>query len=209
MGHCAVLKQLMDARLHTDEWKRMESENSKLLHELWNYTGLEIPLSLANIWNPVDTIVAERTENLPQDSWVLDKYSALKELSDKTFLFKYFGGEKMGRLLGGKLLGIIIKDMLKKVRPAQFSHEASTEVLHIYSGHDTSILSLMSALNIHIQNAPSFAACVLIELYTAKNNESEIPVVEIQYRNETSLIDGSNKLYPLRVPNCGFSCPLD
>merc|ERR1712019_109747 len=56
---------------------------------------------------------------------------------------------------------------------------------------------------------PSFAACVLIELYTVKNNESEIPVVEIQYRNETSLIDGSNKLYPLGVPNCGFSCPLD
>ena len=72
--------------------------------------------------------------------------------------------------------------------------------MNIFSGHDTSLLSLSAGLDIEI-SLPVFASCIMIELYHTTGTGY---TVEIFYRN-----DSSGNLQPLKLKNCDFSCPLN
>ena len=78
----------------------------------------------------------------------------------------------------------------------------------IYSGHDTNVGHLLSALGVFNQVSPPFAACVLIELHWRA--EERDWVVRVYYRNESSLADAhetpADEPFLLDMPGSRFLC---
>lgn len=64
----------------------------------------------------------------------------------------------------GPLLGSIVKDMQMK-RDVNFK-----QTLHLYSGHDTTISSLLCTLGVYNSIAPPYSSSVIFELRLKENN---------------------------------------
>ena len=97
---------------------------------------------------------------------------------------------------------------------------SSQPVMNIYSGHDTSLLALASALNVEIER-PRFSSCIMLELHDNKQQQRQQQQqqqkqqqqqqkqqqqfhIEIYFRN-----NNTSQLKPLTVQGCTFKCPLD
>jgi len=143
------------------------------------------------------TYICEKAENLTSPAWLLSRLDELIDISTWLALHSYFAGDdEVGRLLGGSFLNLIINNMKQMSEGTK-----STDLfkMNMFSGHDSSILALATALDIDI-TYPTFAACIMIELYTDESNNY---YVEMQYRN-----DSIGTLYPLELKECQLSCPL-
>merc|ERR1712168_1062492 len=140
-----------------------------------------------------DAIIAEEAEHLQQPAWVNENRAKINSLGDLIYTYKYNKtNDELGRLLGGPLLGRITSDM------AQLQHHLTDDQmpykLNLYSGHDTSLLALAAGLDVHI-DSPTFASCILIELY---QTVGEGLVVEMCHRN-------SGTQTPVKLAQCEFS----
>merc|ERR1712023_489452 len=100
----------------------------------------------------------------------------------------------MGKLLGGSFIAKMISNM------KNFSNKNNakkTFKLNIFSGHDTSLLAVSAGLDIHI-DIPTFASCLLFELYESNSDL----IVRMFYRNGNN----GTSLIPLKLGQCGHTC---
>ena len=104
--------------------------------------------------------------------------------------------------------------------------------MNIFSGHDTSLLALSTALNVDI-GIPPFSACIMVELHaTSKNdsnNNNKNPRKTNQNSNNQKIMRSKNRsnstldynvqiyyrnthtnnVTPLKLPGCAAVCPLE
>jgi len=181
------------------QYKELERKKMEKHEDLPNYltTHSGMNVSFGNMFLFTDVYLCEKAENLTSPAWLLSRLDELIDISTWFALHSYFAGDdEVGRLLGGSFLNLIINNMKQMSEGTK-----STDLfkMNMFSGHDSSILALATALDIDI-TYPTFAACIMIELYTDESNNY---YVEMQYRN-----DSSGTLYPLELKECQFSCPL-
>ncbi|XP_065670526.1 lysosomal acid phosphatase isoform X4 [Hydra vulgaris] len=192
---CPRLRELLTAQKKKVDYIKKEKENKMLLSLLSNYTGMTV--NFKELWVVYDVLKCDIAQGFAFDSWLTPSlYDQIIKLGDWTFLNKFQGDEEFSRLVGGVLLYEIVSHMEKF---AINRHYKDLYKMNIYSGHDTTILSLMAALNVDL-SVPPFAASIMIELYQDVNNSL---FVEIEYRNSTG-----NPFF-LKLHDCDISCPLD
>jgi hypothetical protein len=191
---CPRYDQLKQEAFDSPEVKKEEEENKEFYEMVTAKTGVNKE-TLEDIWEVVDTLVCERAHNLTWNDWVTPavwaKLDAMLTMSFDTL----FATPEMSKLKGGPLLKQIISNLDSGSLPG-----AQLPKFYMYSAHDVTVASLLSALNVYNSHQPIYRALVIIELHEV-NNVSE---VQILYKNETD-----REPYTLIVPGCDSSCSLD
>uniref|UniRef100_A0A2K5DU56 acid phosphatase n=1 Tax=Aotus nancymaae TaxID=37293 RepID=A0A2K5DU56_AOTNA len=153
---------------------------------------------LFGIWSKVyDPLYCESVHNFTLPSWATkDTMTKLKELSELSLLSLYgiHKQKEKSRLQGGVLVNEILNHMKRATEMPNYKK------LIMYSAHDTTVSGLQMALDIYNGLLPPYASCHLMELYFEKGEY----FVEMYYRNETQ-----HEPYPLILPGCSPSCPLE
>ncbi|XP_075861477.1 prostatic acid phosphatase isoform X2 [Microcebus murinus] len=135
--------------------------------------------------------------NFTLPTWATeDTITKLRELSELSLLSLYgiHKQKEKSRLQGGVLVNEILNHM-KSV-----TQGSSYRKLVMYSAHDTTVSGLQMALDVYNGMLPPYASCHFMELYLDKGQY----FLEMYYRNETQ-----HEPYPLTLPGCTHSCPLE
>ena len=98
------------------------------------------------------------------------------------------------RVKCGPLLKNIIQNLDKKI------NGTIDEKFWQYSGHDTTVASLLQCLGVFDGDQPDYAGAVFIELHQNEENQYEVVLL---YRK--SPVEVKN----LIIPNCSLYCPLE
>uniref|UniRef100_T1IKA1 acid phosphatase n=1 Tax=Strigamia maritima TaxID=126957 RepID=T1IKA1_STRMM len=127
---------------------------------------------------------------MDQPHWVDDD---LMEKLSELHLFKVsflVGTRELKRIRGGPLIGEMIKNMKKIIH-----NNADEHKIYMFSAHDSTILSFLSALDVYEPHAPPYCSMVMVELHE-KNG-----IDFILYRNDTS-----RDPYELSLKGCTNQC---
>lgn len=182
----------------SDEYKKRVIDSENLVKYLRVNSG-EKRLTINNQWVINDCVKAETAEGLEQPDWIKERLPEIQDLSWFLFQFSYIGqpgtADLLGRLTGGTLLGKMIENM------KSFGTDDVAPKLNLFSGHDTSILSLSTALGITIEKELPFSAMAIVEL---RKTSSGLYYVTMKYHH------GNMTSYtPWKLSDCDFKCPLD
>jgi lysosomal acid phosphatase len=101
---------------------------------------------------------------------------------------------EMARLDVGPLINTMIKHMEDKM------DGTLKQKMWIYSAHDTTISSLLKALQVFDPQIPPYCSATFLEL---KKRQEEY-YVELYYRNSTA----TQEPHLLQIPGCEPSCPI-
>ena len=74
--------------------------------------------------------------------------------------------------------------------------------IYVYTGHDSSISNILSALNVWDEQVPTYGIMAMFELYQDKQTGHF--GIEMYLKNTT----GRAEPYPLTIPGCSHFCPL-
>ncbi len=156
--------------------------------------------NVTNMWDVnylYDTLFIEQLYNLTLPAWTKKVYpEQMQELHDLSFKLSTWTLE-MKRLRAGPLIQSIV-DFFEG-----FIAEQVTFKMLMYSGHDTTVSSLLNALGMFDPPvAPAYAAMVIMELFKAGDNTTY--EIKFSFRNDTT-----RDPYDLTLPGCGEYCPLD
>ncbi|XP_037029689.1 prostatic acid phosphatase-like [Bradysia coprophila] len=194
---CAAFSKHFDAFLQLDEIKEFDRKHK----ELYDYLSLHSGDNVEKMSDTVpirDTLWIESIHNKSLPDWTKrvlrggDLYDNLEETFLKTFRLDT-STQFMAKIKGGFLL----KDILDRFTNKSKSLLEPDRKLWVYSGHDSTIIRLLNSLGI-LETVPNVSTCVLFEM----RNINNVPHIEIFWK------DASAAAVPLRIPNCGLSCPL-
>ncbi|KAJ1182900.1 hypothetical protein NDU88_008077 [Pleurodeles waltl] len=196
---CPRYEELQNETRQSAEYVNKTKENLSFLAMVANKTGIK-EISLESVWSIYDTLFCESRHNLTLPSWATTE--VMKRLEDlKNFSFRFlFGIHKTvekSRLQGGLLLDQILKNFTEA---ATSTNEQRLKVI-MYSAHDTTVVALQMALNVYNGIQTPYAACHIMELY---QDDSGNFSVEMYFRN-----DSGKDPFPLVLPGCSLSCPLN
>ncbi|XP_069821954.1 lysosomal acid phosphatase [Dendropsophus ebraccatus] len=195
---CPKYLKLQEETRHSPEYVNKTRENMAFLHMVANKTGLT-DCSLESVWTIYDIFFCESKHNLSLPSWatdeVLERLRGLKDFSFR-FLFGITKQEEKARLQGGVLVAEILKNITAAAQNA-----ADDLKLIAYSTHDTTLGALQMALDVYNGKQAPYASCHIFELYEESPGNF---TVEMYFRN-----DSTQQPFPLSLPGCVHSCPLD
>lgn len=191
--YCPRLKEKWQEKKESKEYKWKVQGHGKLFDLLSNYSGMEVTAD--NIGEITDTTICERTDGKSVPKWVDRLWNETISVANWFFVDKYRGDDELGRLLGGSFLWEINENMRKVSNNEDLKDLFK---MNIFSGHDTSLLALSTALDVDI-GVPHFSSCIMVELYYSNDNY----FVEMFYR-----YDQTNNLKKLKLKMCDYSCPL-
>ncbi|XP_068117406.1 lysosomal acid phosphatase [Hyperolius riggenbachi] len=195
---CPKYLKLQEDTRHSPEYVNKTRDNLDFMKMVVNETGLST-CTLESVWTISDILFCESRHNLSLPAWatpeVLARLIDLKDFSFR-FLFGITGQEQKARLQGGVLVGQILKNI------TEAAHNASSDLkLIAYSTHDTTLGALQMALDVYNGKQAPYASCHIFELYQENSGNF---TVEMYFRN-----DSSRAPYPLTLPGCDHSCPLE
>ncbi|XP_053323779.1 prostatic acid phosphatase [Spea bombifrons] len=197
--NCPRYQDLDERTYISEEYHRLIDPYSEFLKVLSNYTGFSVQqLKHGHAWTTYDALHCESIHNYSLPSWATEETMIkLRELSEFliTLPFGIYKQREKSRLQGGFLLNTIITNITDII-----SKPSRKRKLIVYSAHDTTIVALQIALSVFNKKMPPYAACHIFELYQEVNGNYSI---EMYYRND-SAVDP----YPLILPGCRASCPL-
>ncbi|XP_036337094.1 uncharacterized protein LOC118747212 [Rhagoletis pomonella] len=119
-------------------------------------------------------------------------------LTDQSYIYNVYTPE-MQKIKAGPFLKKMFTEMLEK-REGQLT--PSKRKLFIYTGHDTTVVNILSALKIWKRQLPRYSVMTIFELH--KNKDTGEYYVEIYFRSHAKA-----PLEQLTIPGCDFQCPLD
>ncbi|KAH8314807.1 hypothetical protein KR067_005978 [Drosophila pandora] len=105
----------------------------------------------------------------------------------------------MQKIKGGPFLKKMFDEMQAK---RNGTLKPSSRKLFIYTGHDSTVVNILSALKVWERQLPRYSSMILFELH--KNKTTGDYWVEIYFRN-----DPKAPAQKLVLPGCDFQCPLD
>lgn len=194
---CPRYHEAVDEVLQSAEVREVLEKNDQLLRELTNHTGLPIhtPDDVQNIYG---TLRAEAEYGLELPSWTKDYYPhRLENLTELSYIYNVYTPE-MKKIKAGPFLQKLVDQFDAK---ANNSIKPKESKISLYTGHDSSIVNILSALNVWEQQMPVYGIMALFELVRDKAT-NEIGV-QIYLRNSAK-----SGAIPLTIPGCDHFCPL-
>ncbi|KAK4037247.1 prostatic acid phosphatase isoform X2 [Daphnia magna] len=189
---------LADLNASPEVRQRLDS-NKELLDYLAENSGLNIT-EIDDVEYLYDTLFIENRFNKSLPEWAKKFFpNPMKEFSDFSFAMKAFTLE-MQRLRGGPL----VKELVEHLKDyAQSKLTPPNRKLFMYSAHDVTVATFLSALKIFNGIQPPYASMVLVELHELNPNDLSIKIL---YKNVS---DDGRKPQVLTLPGCTQFCPLD
>lgn len=135
------------------------SSNEKLFEYLSDNTGMNVD-NIGTVETLFNTLEIEKLNNLTLPLWLNDTLMETMEKLGAQNLALYSETEFMKKMKGGVLLNYIITSMEKSLQGKE------EPVLHLYSGHDLTIVHVLRVLNLVDTIKPSFGASLAFELYS-------------------------------------------
>ncbi|EDW76776.1 uncharacterized protein Dwil_GK19458 [Drosophila willistoni] len=198
MVPCPRYDEAVREVMNFPEVKKLHEDNSKLLQELTEITGLNVTYA-HDVTNVFISLHAEQSYGLKLPQWTKDYYpDRMRSLAAKSYQYDAYTLE-LRKLKGGYFLDHMFKEMQAKVAGTL---EPTNRKMFIMCGHDWTIANVLAALNIWLDEMLSFSALIAFELH--QRNDSDEYFVEIYFQN-----DPNGELKQMQVPGCGKQCPLE
>jgi len=195
---CSQYHLELDRLLKTSEIQQKLQENAQTFEEVSKHTGKQLK-NFDDAQDVFSTLMAEETYNLTLPAWTKDYYpDKLLEPTVFSYVLNAYN-TKLNRLKGGVFLKKLISDWKSA---ADGTLKPKDRKAYLYIGHDSTIVNILSALQVWDPQIPGYAINILIEL--SQDKISKEYGVEIFLRNSTS----SAEPHQLQIPNCDKFCPL-
>ncbi|XP_055860871.1 prostatic acid phosphatase-like isoform X3 [Biomphalaria glabrata] len=191
---CPKYDKLLADVFNSPEIQKEEMENKDFYEMIEKNTGISKE-NVEDIWKVSDPLICEQAHNMTWNDWVYqsgvwEKLQSLTSLSYAVYLYT----PEMARLKGGPLLKEIITNMQTATQ-----QDKPSPKFYMYSAHDTTVATLLSAMHVFDRHAPIYNALVMVELHNIQSDY----VVKIFYKNESN-----SDPYELFVPGCNLPCKL-
>ncbi|XP_063306739.1 prostatic acid phosphatase [Pelobates fuscus] len=199
LRNCPRYTELSNDTLVSPEFLRLIEPYEEFFKNVSNASGFSIEdLKAGGIWTIYDALFCETIHNYTLPAWATAETMAKLRYLSEISSARIFGIHKQlekSRLQGGVLLNTIIKNITSII-----SKPTSKRKMIMYSAHDTTIAALQTALNVSNGKLPPYVSCHIFELYIDEIGQYSI---EMYYRNDSTV-----NPYPLILPGCDASCPL-
>ncbi|KAH8367704.1 hypothetical protein KR084_001730 [Drosophila pseudotakahashii] len=183
--------------INLPEVKQLHAENSELLHELTNLTGLNVSHA-HDVTNIFITLLSEQTYGLELPSWTKDYFpEKMLPLAGKAYVYDAYTTE-LRKMKGGFFVELLIKQMQDKISG---KIKPKDRKMFLSCGHDWTITNVLSALNVWQAQMPRFSALIAFELH--QSSETGEYFLEIFFQNEPQ-----EEPQQLQIPGCGKQCPI-
>ncbi|XP_017072357.1 venom acid phosphatase Acph-1 [Drosophila eugracilis] len=184
--------------INLPEVKQLHAENSDLLKELTNLTGLNVTHA-HDVTNIFISLLSEQTYGLELPSWTKDYYpEKMLPLAAKSYVYDAYTAE-LRKMKGGFFVEMLIKQMQDKISGKL---QPQNRKMFLSCGHDWTITNVLSALNVWEAQMPRFSALIAFELHQ-KSDTGEY-YLEIFFQN-----DPEKEPEQLQIPGCDKQCPIE
>ncbi|XP_052862858.1 venom acid phosphatase Acph-1-like [Anopheles cruzii] len=175
---------------------KLMSDNQQLYQNLTELTGLQIATP-DDVQSLFSTLKAESDFGLELPAWTKDYYpDKLLPLTKKSYSLNVYTDE-MKRLKGGPFLRKTLDEWDTLIANPSGAHKK----LLLYAGHDSTIVNLLSALQVWNGNVlPDYGIMGILELYR--------DVATGQYSVVVSRKQLGKRLKRLTIPGCTLFCPI-
>jgi len=144
------------------------------------------------------TLLAEKDFGLQLPEWTKKYFpDKMRFLAEQSYIYKAYTRE-MQKIKGGPFITKMLKEMEAK---RTNTLKPTNRKLFIYTGHDSTIVNVLSAFKIWKRQLPRYSVMAIFELH--KDKKTGEHYVEIYFRN-----DPTASAEKLTVPGCEFQCPL-
>lgn len=193
---CPRYHEAVDEVLASPEVQKVLADNKEMFDELTKLTGMPIktPDDIQSLYG---TLRAETEFGLKLPAWTKEYYpDKLTNLTDWSYIWNIYTDE-LKQLKAGPFVERITTEFNKKV-------DGSLKDLQIslYTGHDSSIVNMLSAFNVWEKQFPTYGIMALFEL--VRDKKSGEVGVQMYLRNSAK-----SGAIPLIIPGCEHFCPLD
>jgi len=170
-------------------------DNREMFEYISNNAGINIT-DIVQLDYIYDTLLIEDIYGMDLPVWTKKVFPGgkFKELRDLSFTVDTYSQE-LKRLKGGPFIKEMIQHFDSVVDKTLFPPNRK---VFMYSGHDTTVSSILNTLGVFNTIAPPYASMVIVELF-----EREEFLVQVSYRNETTPLP-----HLLTIPGCATLCPL-
>ncbi|KAK4538737.1 hypothetical protein CDCA_CDCA20G4762 [Cyanidium caldarium] len=187
---CPRWEALQRARQQSSEWAAQEREHAEFLDRLGrDVLGLSRPATLADADNAFDVWQCDDAEGIVLPANVT---AAVRQQVERLYQWLFIGmyrGTEQARLSGGSLAHQLLTLLQQRAAGQRFERFA------LFSGHDTTLLALLSVLGALPKASPSFNATVILELHRRDPGDRWYVTARYDWK-------------PLTVPGCAPECPL-
>lgn len=195
---CPRYFEAVEEVLASDEVRRVLNENENLFAELTKHTGMSVK-SPDDIQSLYGTLRAESEYGLELPKWAKNYYpDKLLNLTELSYIYNVYTNE-MQKLKAGPFVQKLINEFQSKVNS---TIKPKTLKISLYTGHDSSIVNILSGLQVWTKQFPTYGIMAMFELVRDKNT-GEIGV-QLYLRNSAT-----SGAIPLTLPGCEHFCPLD
>jgi len=194
-ANCPRFDQLLGEVKAGKFMRDLYSDNKELFEYISNNAGTNIT-DIVQLDYIYDSLLIEDIYGLELPAWTKKVFPGgkFKELRDLSFTVDTFNQE-LKRLKGGPF----IKEMIQHFESVvDKTLSPPNRKVFMYSGHDTTVSSILNTLGVFNTIAPPYASMVIVELF-----EREELFVRVLYLNETSAPP-----HLLSIPGCGTGCTL-
>lgn len=195
---CPRYHEAVEEVLASNEVKEVLDENASLFEELTKHTGMPIktPDDIQSLYG---TLRAESEYGLRLPKWTQDYYpEKLTNLTDLSYIYNIYTDE-MKQIKAGPFIKKLVTEFENKrdgtLKPKELK-------ISLYTGHDSSVVNVLSGLNVWHKQNPTYGIMAMFELVRDKKS-NEIGV-QMYLRNSTT-----SGAFPLTIPGCEHFCPLD
>jgi len=204
-AECPRADQLLNEVLEGKEMKQILESHSELLKYISEHSGRPVT-NVMELDYLYDTLLVETIYNKTLPEWTKAVFPGGEFERLRLMLFSLTtANHQLARLKGGPF----IKEMLehftflisKQTEVVNHVLEKKAKLLYVYSGHDTSIATILNSLKVFNRLAPPYASAVLLELFKREEGKH---FVRLAYKNDTEATP-----YPLTLPGCDHLCPLE
>lgn len=195
---CARYYEAQHEVLQRPEIRQTLKENQQLFDELTAHTNLSIT-SFDDVQSLYSTLLAEADFGLDLPKWTRDYFPhRLINLTEASYIINVYTPE-LQKFKGGPFIRKMLAEQELK---AADKLSPSERKLFMYTGHDSTIVNILAALNVWEPQFPAYGITAIFEL--ARNIATDVVGVRI-YLRDASVRD---EALPLTMPGCDHFCPL-
>lgn len=173
-----------------------DSNLNYLINFLSNFTHPENVTTAYDVFHVGDYVRTKKSMNLQLPDWIDENFqSRLDKFYVDSFNYLTYTS-KMRQLLAGPL----IKDICTRIQDVIYERSSNSKFF-FYSGHDSSLTSLFSGLNLPLDFVPTYGASLIFEVYRSSSNNH---LIRILFSDDYTL----NRINVKILPNCEEYCPM-
>ncbi|UJR32487.1 hypothetical protein I4U23_019949 [Adineta vaga] len=197
VSQCPYFFELVEQIQNEEQVQNINKDMKNFFDYLTNWTGSEVN-HLFDAWILADGILIEALYNV-SSSWVNPTVLAqLEHIVDLSFYY-LFRSSETNRLIGGPLIDDIWDNIQNLITNQSHGYKAK-----IYSGHDASIVAILSFFGVNYIHHPPYCGTLFFDLYCLPVNNSY--ALKVEYLNSTDTFIS----YPLQLQPCSnVMCSID